>query len=70
MAQFLDAESGPDFIDITSTTEEEDQGPLQSEQGGAGVSDAEFDPDIFPQPDRMLCRLDENHDCDLGVMDT
>ncbi len=54
MAQFLDAESGPDFIDITSTTEEEGQGPPQLEQGGAGVSDAEFDPDIYPQPDRTV----------------
>ncbi len=55
MAQFLDAESRPDFIDITSTTEEEGQGPPQSEQGGAGVSDTEFDPDIYLQPDRTVC---------------
>ncbi len=55
MAQFLDAQSRPDVIDISSTTEDEGHGPPQVMQGSAGMSDAEFDADIYPQPDCTVC---------------
>ncbi len=54
MAQYLDVESRPDVIDITSdissSMEEEGNRPPREPQGGAGVLDADFDADMYPQP--------------------
>ena len=58
MAQYLDVESGPDVIDITSdissSTEEEGNWPPREPQGRAGILDADFDTDMYPQPDRTV----------------
>ncbi len=54
MAQYLDAESGLDVIDISSATEDKGNRPPQDIQGEAGMSDADFDTDIYPQPNRTV----------------
>ena len=111
LAQYLDVESEPDMIDITSDTSSsmeeegnwtppelqgspppelqglpppEPQGspppelqgsPPPELQGGAGASDADFDVDMYPQPDRTVsctspARTSENHNHDLVPEDT
>ena len=87
MAQYLDVESKPDVInitsDISSSMEEEDnwtppelQGsPPREPQGGVGALDADFDTDMYPQPDRRVsctspARTSENHNHDLVPEDT
>ena len=72
MAQYLDVESEPDVIDITSdiresepdmiditsnislSMEEEGNWPPHEPQGGAGISDTDFDADMYPQPDQTV----------------
>ncbi len=70
MAQYLDVESGPDMIDITSdissSTEEEGNWPPHELQGGAGILDADFDADMYPQPNRTV----SNHNHDIVPEDT
>ncbi len=62
MANFLDAESGPDFIDISSTSEDTDRPMVQAAPGNvAAVAPAPPQPNMVGHSERRGCTCSHRH---------